>query len=65
MTLDLRNNDSGNWDKKWAAWEIVRFYYFVPPNNEIQVVLFFNRLSASMSGTKLNRARPTLLEHTA
>ena len=56
MTPDPRNNDSGNWDKKWAASEIVRFYYFVPPNNEIQVVLFFNRLSASMSATKLNRA---------
>jgi len=56
MTPDLRNNDSGNWDKKWATSENVRFCYFVPPNNEIQAVLFFNRLSASMSGTKLNRA---------
>jgi hypothetical protein len=37
---DLRNNDSGNWDKKWATSEIVRFYYFVPPNNEIQMLAF-------------------------
>src|ERR1700732_2701352 len=27
MIPDLRNNDSGNWDKKWAASEIVRFHY--------------------------------------
>jgi hypothetical protein len=56
MIPDLRNSDSGNWDKKWATSEIVRFCYFVPLNNEIQAVLFFNRLSASMFGTKLNRA---------